>query len=512
MRISQTKGGDHIPCPHYDLDIVGRSKDHRSAVASAAYQSGEKLYDEYEQKRKSYPQRAERIVLTEILLPANAPPKYADRNTLWNAVQNAEKRKDAQYARRFVMALPRELSDADNIELLRRYCQEQFVSQGMIADVAYHHDGDGNPHAHVLTTMRPMDEHGNWAPKSRLVYDLDEHGQRIRLKSGRWKNHKETTCDWDDHGNLEKWRHAWEVIQNEYLAKANRPERVDLRSFERQNNELLPTIHLGPEASAMERQGVKTFLGDINRDINDTNALIRSIKRIISSLKEWTEERRETHEEIRAAKATPTLREVLVDYAYLRMNSYSGKNQKYKMKCFNSTFIKMQQLCKELESKGFNRVYDITQALPELSAKVDKAKATIKANAYRRKDIQKLKDAAAIYAATKPIFDTAKRKFPPLPGGRARYEAEHAAELEKHKRAYGRLMKYHGGKLEIKPDEFDAELKQMAEADATANAELLALDDEVKLLKKVCWYIKQVDPELVGEKRSFDEQMAEARR
>ena len=184
------------PCPHFDLKIVQRSK-RQSAVAAAAYQSGERLFSEYDQKQKYYSHKSE-IVHTEIMLPPHAPPEYADRNILWNAAEAIEKQWNSQLARRFVLAIPRELPRSQYTDLIRDYCREFFVSKGIIADFAIHDKGDGNPHAHILLTMRAMDETGKWLPKSRKVYDLDENGERIRLASGRWKSHKEDTVDWND--------------------------------------------------------------------------------------------------------------------------------------------------------------------------------------------------------------------------------------------------------------------------------------------------------------------------
>ena len=202
-----------MPCPHNEISIVQRS--HRqSAVAAAAYQSGEKLFCEYDQEVKHYPEKRG-IVHNEILLPANAPPEYADRNTLWNAAEAVEKQWNSQLARRWVLTIPREIPPDQYAVLVREFCQQQFVSKGMIADFAIHdpHPPGHNPHAHVLLTMRAMDEHGKWLPKSRKVYDLDESGERIKLPSGRWKSHKEDTVDWNDQKYCEIWRHEWEVIQ-----------------------------------------------------------------------------------------------------------------------------------------------------------------------------------------------------------------------------------------------------------------------------------------------------------
>ena len=139
-----------MPCPHFDVKIIQRSK-RQSAVASAAYQSGERLFSEYDQKQKYYSHKSE-IVHTEIMLPPHAPPEYADRNTLWNAAEAIEKQWNSQLARRFVLAIPRELPRSQYADLIRDYCREFFVSKGMIADFAIHDKGDGNPHAHILLT------------------------------------------------------------------------------------------------------------------------------------------------------------------------------------------------------------------------------------------------------------------------------------------------------------------------------------------------------------------------
>ena len=163
-----------MPCPHNEISIVQRSQQ-QSAVAAAAYQSGEKLFCGYDQEVKHYPEKRG-IVHNEILLPANAPRSYADRNTLWNAAEAVEKQWNSQLARRWVLTIPREIPPDQYAALVRDFCNQQFVSKGMCVDFAIHDKGDGNPHAHVMLTMRAMDEHGKWLPKSRKVYDLDENG------------------------------------------------------------------------------------------------------------------------------------------------------------------------------------------------------------------------------------------------------------------------------------------------------------------------------------------------
>ena len=247
---------------------------------------------------KHYPEKRG-IVHNEILLPANAPPEYADRNTLWNAAEAVEKQWNSQLARRWVLTIPREIPPDQYAVLVREFCEQQFVSKGMIADFAIHdpHPPGHNPHAHVLLTMRAMDEHGKWLPKSRKVYDLDENGERIKLPSGRWKSHKEDTVDWNDQKYCEIWRHEWEVIQNRYLEANNRPERVDLCSYARQGLDVVPTVHEGAAVRQMEKRGIQTNIGNLNREIRAANSLMKSIRQLIQNLKGWITELGEKRKE-----------------------------------------------------------------------------------------------------------------------------------------------------------------------------------------------------------------------
>ena len=195
--------------PHFEIKITKRSK-RQSAVAGAAYQSGENLFSEYDQKHKDY-RKKEGVVYTEIMLPPHAPPEYADREQLWNAVEAVENQWNSQLARRFVLALPREVPEELYPQMVQDYCNQFFVSKGMIVDFAIHDPKPPghNHHCHVMLTMRAMDEHGKWLPKARKVYDLDENGERIRLPSGNWKSHKEDTVDWNEQYHGQEWRTGW---------------------------------------------------------------------------------------------------------------------------------------------------------------------------------------------------------------------------------------------------------------------------------------------------------------
>ena len=274
---NERNGGDTIAIYHCSIKIVSRGKG-KSAVAAAAYRSGEKLTNEWDGLTHDYTKKGG-VVHSEILLPAHAPPAFSDRSTLWNSVELSEKSNNAQLAREVEIALPVELSREEQTRLVREYCSSQFVSKGMIADFNLHDTGGGNPHAHILLTMRPLDEKGAWLPKSKKEYVLDENGERIRLPSGRYKTRKVDLVDWNNRENAEVWRRTWADLTNEFLAQNNCPERIDHRSYERQGIDQIPTVHVGVSATQMEKKGIVTERGELNRNINAANRILREIRR-----------------------------------------------------------------------------------------------------------------------------------------------------------------------------------------------------------------------------------------
>lgn len=266
---------------HCSIKIIGRS-DGKSAVASSAYRSGEKLTDDRTGLIHDFTKKRG-VVFTEVSLPAHAPPEYADRNVLWNAVEKAEKKSNAQLAREIEVALPKELSRECQIEIVRRYVQENFVSVGMCADWALHDKADGNPHAHIMLTMRGIKPDGTWAQKEKKIYALDEEGNRIPIidpvtgeqKLGKrneklWKRITVEPNDWNDHSKAEIWRKSWADICNEYLSLE---QQIDHRSYKRQELDLEPTIHEGYRARKMEKAGFVSNRCEYNRIVRKLNEL-----------------------------------------------------------------------------------------------------------------------------------------------------------------------------------------------------------------------------------------------
>ena len=231
-----------------------------SAAAAAAYRSGEKIKDEATGKTHDYTKK-QGVDHSEILSPIAATPGnewLTDRSKLWNRVEASEKRYDAQLAREMIIAIPRELAQPDQIELVREYVQTTFVDRGMIADINLHHLDGTNPHAHVMLTMRELkiDERG-----------IVSFGNKDR--------------SWNDKKLLETQIKEWEIITNQYLERAGVDHRIDSRSYAEQGISRIPQIHLGKNVTAMRRQGIPTERGDLYDQIDKANEDIRAQLEII---------------------------------------------------------------------------------------------------------------------------------------------------------------------------------------------------------------------------------------
>ena len=274
------KGDDVIAIYHCSIKIISRGKG-KSAVAAAAYRAGEKLYNNYDGITHDFTRKGA-IVHTEILLPANAPAEYADRSTLWNAVEAVEKSKNAQLAREIEIALPNELSQKECIALTHDFVQKTFVDKGMCADICIHdpqHE-QKNIHAHIMLTMRAINEDGTWVDKQKKEYVLDKDGNKIYDKRKRtYKCHTVQTTDWNSREKAEEWRKAWSDYLNAVII-----DKVDHRSFKRQGKLVKPTIHMGIAATQMERKGKRTVKGNTNRKIISVNKKITALLKRLEEL------------------------------------------------------------------------------------------------------------------------------------------------------------------------------------------------------------------------------------
>ena len=311
--------------------------------------------------------RKQGLVWDHVFLPDHAPAIWQDRSILWNAVEEAEKTKDSRLAREFVAALPIELDKAAWVNLLSEFIQEQFVADGMCADVAIHDTDSHNPHAHIMLTVRPLDENGKWQHKTEKEYlcvrDGEERGftaaefktaqtdgweKQYQYKVGKKKEYmtpsqaeaqglertskypKSTKYGrqnpiserWNSEEQLVLWWAAWAGAVNRYLERSGIDERIDHRSHAERGLDEQPTIHEGVTARALERRGIASDRCELNRQIRADNALLRELK---NQVKKLTDAVKNTIPAI--AEAMESLREKMIIFRYQLRYIGAGKKR-----------------------------------------------------------------------------------------------------------------------------------------------------------------------------------------
>ena len=493
---NERNGGDTIAIYHCSIKIVSRGKG-KSAVAAAAYRSGEKLTNEWDGLTHDYTKKGG-VVHSEILLPAHAPPAFSDRSTLWNSVELSEKSNNAQLAREVEIALPVELSREEQTRLVREYCSSQFVSKGMIADFNLHDTGGGNPHAHILLTMRPLDERGAWLPKSKKEYVLDENGEKIRLPSGRYKTRKVDLVDWNNRENAEVWRRAWADLANDFLAQNNRPERIDHRSYERQGIDQLPTVHVGVSATQMEKKGIVTERGELNRNIKAANRILREIRRLVRGLKDWIAELKERKAallealtEARAQTSEPTIPQLLARYMEQRGEERADWTSKGKLKGAVSDFNKVQAAMEFLRQKEISTVETLDRQLDGISENAVAIRDSMRKAERRIKDIDTLLSHIGNYEKYKPVY----KEYAAIgwKKQKEKFEEAHRGKLDAY-RAAARYVKTHLSGTSYSRKELEAERKDLAAALPGKREELEAVHADVRTLRDVRHWLNQVLP------------------
>ena len=300
----------------------------RSAVAASAYLSCSRMLNDYDGVQHDYT-RKQGLAWQAVFLPPMAPPEWQGREKLWNAVEEAEKTKDSRLAREFVAALPIELSRQQQIELLQDFIREQFVDEGMCADVAIHDTDGHNPHAHILLTVRPLDEHGKWQYKTEKEYLCVKGGEERGFtaaefkqaqgdgwekqyqykvgkkkvymtpsaaqaqgyervskypKSTKFGRQNPITERWNSDEQLVLWRAAWADVANRHLERTGHEERIDHRSHAERGLLERPTVHEGVVARSMEKKGIISDRCELNRQIKADNALLRELRGQVKKL------------------------------------------------------------------------------------------------------------------------------------------------------------------------------------------------------------------------------------
>ena len=365
------------------------------------------------------------------------------------------------------LALPKEFTLEQNINLLKEYVHENFVSRGMVADFAIHDKKDDNPHAHVLLTMRPIKPDGKFGAKSRMEYILDDDGERIKLPSGRYKTKKITTTDWDDRANAEIWRKNWADTLNKYLDYHKLEQRVDHRSYERQGLEELPTIHLGAVAHALEQKGIKTERGNINRAVKKKNARLREINADMRTIKA-------EQDELRKQQAPQFI--IDVKNSIKAQNSVGYANW--------ASLFNLQQMAQTLiyiEKNGYTDLQSMQQAYANAVNDYTEVSGELNITRERINRAKTLRNVATTYRQTADIY--AKYNAPNVTADfKEQFYQNHKAEIEKHKSARAYIY----GELELTKfpnlKNLSEEIKELADYEEDLTAEHTIARDSLKKL------------------------------
>lgn len=479
---------------HLEAKVVSRGAG-RSAVAASAYLSCTNILNDYDGVRHAFT-RKKGLVWQDVFLSEFAPAEWKDRGVLWNAVEENEKAKDSRLAREFVPALPIELTPAQWQELLTDFIQNSFVSEGMCADVAIHdpHPSSHNPHAHIMLTVRPLDEQGNWQYKTEKEYLCVRNGEergftaaefkaaqadgwekQYPYKVGRKKvylppseaekhgyeranKHPKSTKfgrqnpiaeRWNSEEQLVEWRKAWADVTNRYLEQYGYDERIDHRSHSDRGLTEQPTIHEGVVARALEKKGIISDRCEINRQIKADNALLRElkamVKKLMQAVKNTVPAIAEAMEKIRSSMIifSYQLRHIdvgkhsmgkRVKAAKPELERYAGLVQQIK----NKTKKRKNLLAEKKETPFYQipKLHDLTRRITELTEEIEELK-TEKEMLLRSLDCT---DDADISIVKKEIatLEGALRKL-------SEQEAKYSAELDDALKQYAELKEQAAG-------------------------------------------------------------------
>lgn len=439
---------------HCSIKIISRGKG-KSAVAAAAYRAGEKITSEYDGTIHDYTRKGG-VVHTEILLPDHASAEFTDRAVLWNAVEKIEKAKNAQLAREIELALPVELTREQNISLVREYVNRHFVAAGMCADICIHDKNGGNPHAHIMLTMRPFEQGGEWGAKQKKEYILDRDGNKIYdPKKRQYKCKSIPATDWNEQTKAEEWRAAWADCVNSALERGNHTERIDHRSYARQGIDQIPTVHLGVAAFQMEKRGIRTERGDLNREIEVTNQKLRQLKARIGKLRDWLKEEAES-------TAPTTLADYIQDI--LKRKAQEGKSD------VSQSLYNLKDAANMLNFLTANNIMDMAGLDEKFSSMIgeqmdirDKLKPIERRLATLKKHIEQV-DIYMKYKGKKALPDTEQALF---------------------MAAHSYLKDVMNGKTTLPTKAWKAEYAKLTAERKKLNQRYLALKDEVKKAEQI---------------------------
>lgn len=417
---------------HLEAKVVSRGQG-RSAVAASAYLSCSRILNDYDGVQHDFT-RKKGLVWREVFLPESAPQEWKDRSVLWNAVEENEKTKDSRLAREFVPALPVELTPAQWQELLTDFIQNSFVADGMCADAAIHdpYPPGHNPHAHIMVTVRPLDEKGNWQYKIEKEYLCVRNGEekgftaaefkeaqaegwekqypykvgrkkvylpaseaekqgyeRINKypKSTKFGRQNPVSERWNSKEQLIEWRREWADMANRYLEKYGHEERIDHRSHAERGLDEQPTIHEGVDAHALEKKGIISDRCELNRQIRADNALLRELK---AAVKKLAQTAKNTIPAL--AEAMEMLRGNMIIFHYQLRHISRGKcRMDEQIKAFKPKLERYAGLVQQIRGKSKERKNLLTEKKETPFYQIPKLRDLTRRIAERAEELEELK-------------------------------------------------------------------------------------------------------------------------
>ena len=524
---------------HLEAKVVSRGAG-RSACAAAAYLSCSRIYNNYDGVQHDYT-RKRGLVAQQVFLPPNAPPEWKNRETFWNAVEAAEKTKDSRLAREFVVALPVELGKTEWMRLLSEFIQTQFVAQGMCADMAIHDTDGHNPHAHILLTVRPLNPDGTWQAKTEKEYlcvkDGIEKGftasefktaqhdgwekqypykvgkKKVYMtpsaaeaqdleraskypKSTKYGRQNPIAERWNSEEQLCLWQEAWAEYVNRFLEAAGREERIDHRSFADQGRDEQPTIHEGVVARALEKNGIVSDRYELNRQIKQDNALLKSLKAAITKLTDAVK-----HSIPAMAELLESIRARLL---VLRFSANHARTHKEKAEAYLSKarlmFASYNELLTALQAKRRQRkaLTEERDALPLLA--ISKKRELTEKIQGLTEEIEELKneETSILRGFAK---EEAIRSMAAQPNKRAAIAKQARKEISEMLSAADAAARHHAGRESAFEAEYRSELQRFdelrPEAEALDQSALAAARLAIRLEKENAAFdeIRKASPE-----------------
>lgn len=496
------------------FSIVKRSKG-QSAVEKASYISRSVLVSEYDGQTYR-PKYHEDLVHSEISLPENVPKEFADRAALWNSVELAEKGQKAQLARMLKASLPNEWSYEVAEEVVRDYVQRNFVSKGMCADWAIHDSenekGERNLHIHIMLTLRPLEQDGTWGAKSRKVYLLDRDGNKIKNRNGKgYKCTTEQTTDWNSKENAKKWRKDLADTINATNERLGIAVHWEHRSFREQGIDREPTVHIGAIANALERKGIQTERGNINREIIRRNMMLEQAKEMLELAKQ--EVRSIQHSKLKDV-AVSVKNEVLV-----MIEKVAGRKGRLDLPIIKGKYLYKMTDRTALQSADnavkfvSTRKINSFESLAKFTAdKEQRYRQLEEVHLSKGQRLSRLKELSKMYALYEPCHAVYKESQSLKGLAKIKYDREHKDILSKYPELRERMQSLLEQGEKITPKQWKAEIQTLQAEYESIGKEKNKTATELAFAEVIRYNKSNLERELQNESRQHSRQQGRTKR